>query len=152
MSTLRNILRRTLFGESDALALAPIEETLTIPLVASADASTAVAASAPLPVPYDCDVVGVQITQAASVASHSANYASFTLTRYKAASSGTLSAAVATRTTAAAGFSADVADLTTPATSLAALKVGDTLKIAVTKTGDGVSTAAGTVAVRVRRV
>ena len=151
MSTLRNILRRTLFGESDALALAPIEETLTIPLVAS-DASTEVAASAPLPVPYDCDVVGVQITQATSLASNSANYASFTLTRYKAASSGTLSAAVATRTTAAAGFSADVADLTTPATSLAALKVGDTLKIAVTKTGDGVSTAAGTVAVRVRRV
>lgn len=151
MSTLRNILRRTLFGESDALALAPIEETLTIPLVAS-DASASVAASAPLPVPYDCDVVGVQITQATSLASNSANYASFTLTRYKAASSGTLSAAVATRTTAAAGFSADVADLTTPATSLAALKVGDTLKIAVTKTGDGVSTAAGTVAVRVRRV
>jgi len=151
MSTLRNILRRTLFGESDALALAPIEETLTIPLAAT-DASTSVAASAPLPVPYDCDVVGVQITQATSLASNSANYASFTLTRYKAASSGTLSAAVATRTTAAAGFSADVADLTTPATSLAALKVGDTLKIAVTKTGDGVSTAAGTVAVRVRRV
>ena len=68
MSTLRNILRRTLFGESDALALAPIEETLTIPLVASADASASVAASAPLPVPYDCDVVGVQITQATSLA------------------------------------------------------------------------------------
>lgn len=154
MSTLRNTLRRLLHGLSDDIALAPVEETIVIPVAASADASTAVAATAPYVVPYDCDLIAARYAGAASAASDASNYATLTLTKRTAASAGTVSTAVAslTTSTAAGDLKANVGAALPVTSSLAALKANDTLTHAITKTGTGVSTAAGTLSLRVRRV
>jgi len=144
-------LQALFVGETEAVAAAPIEDTLLIAVPASADAGTTLASQTPIPVPTDCSVVSARFTAVTSGANNASNYATITLNRYYAG--GTLSAvaaAVAT-STAATSISAHVGLALTVNTSLANLSAGDALAVTIPKAGTGLSTAAGTLAVTIRR-
>jgi hypothetical protein len=137
---------------TEAQASAALESTLQIALAASADAATTLAAGELAAVGETCEVVASYHASATSGASNASNYAIVTLSKWTAASAGTISSVIATFATSAAAIVANQAKALTIATSMARLAVGDVLRVSVDKAGSGLSTAAGTVTVRVRRL
>lgn len=155
MSTKISELTRPLFqGQADAVALAGLEETRDIPVLSSADASTALAAGVVYAADVSADIVAAWWVSPTSGSNNAADYATINVRKYTAASAGTVSAVVATfcTSTTANSISANMAKAFTLVDSLTRLAPGDALRVDVAKTSAGLSTAAGTVRIRTRRV